>query len=434
MKIIQLKAENFKRLRAVSITPEGSVVEVTGDNGEGKTSTLDAIWAALGGKDACPEKPIHAAAEDAIRAGDAKSQVHVVIGEGGVPKYRVTRRFRLKEGAPYATDVIVENAEGARFDKAQSVLDTLLGEFCFDPLAFTRLKDAEQVTALRKLVPGFDFAAVDGLNKRDFEDRTEVNRKIRDLQGQLNALPVIAGDLPDPVDLESLEKQLGEAARHNSDVETRKARQSAARGRLEEIARQIATLQAEQAQLEEQLKAAPPLPELIDVDDVQAKLVAGREANALRAKADARQALADKIKANEDRSTELSAAIERRKDEAARAVAKAKMPVKGLGFGQDGDANPVVALNGQPFAQASQAEKIRVSVAIAAAMNPKLRIARVADGSLLDKKSWAALASYAEENDLQIWVETVDAKSPAAVLIEDGAVAVPHTEPVGDVI
>jgi DNA repair exonuclease SbcCD ATPase subunit len=431
MRVLELQVDNFKRVRAVSVTPGGSLVEITGENGEGKTSTLDAIWAALGGKDACPEKPVHSGAADAVRAGDAKSQVHVVLGEDNQPRYRVTRRFKLKDGTTYATDLIVENAEGARFGKPQDVLNTLLGDFAFDPLAFTRLKDAEQVVVLRKLVPGVDFAALDGQNKRDFEERTEVNRKIRDLEGQQKAMPVIAGDLPDAVDTAALEAQLGEAAKHNSDVETRKARRGATQERLAEITAQIAALHEEQSRLEEQLKTATALPDLIDVDEVQRKLAAGREANALRAKAEARQALTDRIAANVEQATTLSAAIAKRKDEASAAVAKAKMPVKGLGFGQDADENPVVTLNGEPFSQASQAEKIRVSVAIAAAMNPKLRVARVADGSLLDRKSWAALAEYAEANDLQVWVETVDAKGPAAVLIEDGAVAV---APVGDVI
>src|SRR3989337_2937510 len=49
MKILKLTAENVKKLRAVEITPTGELVEVTGRNGAGKTSVLDAIWWALAG-------------------------------------------------------------------------------------------------------------------------------------------------------------------------------------------------------------------------------------------------------------------------------------------------------------------------------------------------------------------------------------------------
>lgn len=49
MKIVKLTAENIKRLKAVEITPTGALVEVTGKNGQGKSSVLDAIWWALAG-------------------------------------------------------------------------------------------------------------------------------------------------------------------------------------------------------------------------------------------------------------------------------------------------------------------------------------------------------------------------------------------------
>ena len=57
LKIVKLEAENFKRLRAVSITPEGNVIEITGRNEQGKTSILDLIWAVLGGSEAVKDTP-----------------------------------------------------------------------------------------------------------------------------------------------------------------------------------------------------------------------------------------------------------------------------------------------------------------------------------------------------------------------------------------
>ena len=47
LKIIQLSAENVKRLIAVEIKPDGNLVQITGKNGQGKTSVLDSIWWAL---------------------------------------------------------------------------------------------------------------------------------------------------------------------------------------------------------------------------------------------------------------------------------------------------------------------------------------------------------------------------------------------------
>lgn len=426
MRIISLQAENFKRLVAVDITPDGAIVEITGENGEGKSSTLDAIWAALGGKDAAPAKPIHTGAE--------KAEVRLVLGEGDVPKLKVTRKFRLKEGVPFATDLIVESTEGARFTSPQAVLDALVGELCFDPLAFTRLKDEEQMRALRRFVPSVDFEKMEGLNRRDYELRTEVNRRVRDLKGQLAALPTIAGDLPEPVDLAALEQRLGEAATVNSEIERRKgARQAAedraqahadrAKGLREQAAAFIAQAEEQEglhAGLRQQIDTATPLPSPVDTEAVREALAEGRRANDLIAQNTQRKNLEDKITAGAEEEVTLTNAIETRKAEAEEAVRNAEMPLVGLGFGED-----FVTLKGEPLAQASMAEKIRISVAIAAAMNPKLRVARIADGSLLDRNSWAALSEYATRHDLQIWVETVEQKGASAVVISEGQSAAP---------
>ena len=49
MRIVRLTASNVKRLKAVDITPDGTLQIITGRNAQGKTSVLDAIWLALGG-------------------------------------------------------------------------------------------------------------------------------------------------------------------------------------------------------------------------------------------------------------------------------------------------------------------------------------------------------------------------------------------------
>ena len=66
MKIISLEAENYKRLKAIEITPDGNTVVIAGRNAQGKTSVLDAIWAALGGREGNKaSKPIREGAETA---------------------------------------------------------------------------------------------------------------------------------------------------------------------------------------------------------------------------------------------------------------------------------------------------------------------------------------------------------------------------------
>ena len=93
------------------------------------------------------------------------------------------------------------------------------------------------------------------------------------------------------------------------------------------------------------------------------------------------------------------------------------MPVKGLSFGEG-----EVVFNGLPLNQASDAEQLRVSIAIAMAANPKLRVLRIRDGSLLDERSLAAVATMADTQDYQIWIERVDSSGKVGVHMEDGEV------------
>src|SRR5262245_51448409 len=84
LRIIELRAENLKRLVAVTITPKGDLVQITGRNGQGKTSVLDSIWWALGGAKNIQGQP--------IRKGQERAFVSVKLGAETV-KLVVTREF-----------------------------------------------------------------------------------------------------------------------------------------------------------------------------------------------------------------------------------------------------------------------------------------------------------------------------------------------------
>ena len=99
------------------------------------------------------------------------------------------------------------------------------------------------------------------------------------------------------------------------------------------------------------------------------------------------------------------------------ALAETKKPIDGLSF----DANGVTFV-GIPFGQCSSAEQLRVSVAMALAMNPKLKVLLIRDGSLLDENSLKILSEMAEASDAQVWMERVSKGGEVSVIIEDGEV------------
>ena len=99
-------------------------------------------------------------------------------------------------------------------------------------------------------------------------------------------------------------------------------------------------------------------------------------------------------------------------------IKDAKYPLQGLSVSDSGD----VLLEGLPFEQAASAEQLRASVAIGLALNPKLRVLLIRDGSLLDEDSLALLCKMAEDADAQVWLERVGTDGDVSVVIEDGMV------------
>ncbi|WP_370677594.1 AAA family ATPase [Pleomorphomonas sp. PLEO] len=412
MKIISLRAENVKRLSAAYIEPSGNLVEITGKNGAGKTSVLDALWIALKGRSVAPPKP--------IREGAEKAVIEVNLG-----KYTVTRTFNLKEDGDYTTSVKVENQEGFSAKKPQDLLDSLLGPLTIDPLAFARMPSKDKFETLKAMVPGVDFAAIAAANKKDFDARSDANRQAASFSAQATAI-LLPEEIPEPIDEIALVEKVADAAGHNADIEQRRARRLAVQAGIDARTQQIASLEEELAELKQanetdvaRLQAAPPLPDLIDVSDVRLQIDAARATNAIAFRAKQKADLLEKAAAQQKLSDELTTAMATRTTEKTKKIAAAELPVPGLTFGDD----ETILLNGVPFEQGSDAEQLRASIAIAAAVNKDLKIVRVRDGSLLDDDSWQILKDFAEANDVQVWAECVDSSRPGAIVIEDGSVA-----------
>jgi hypothetical protein len=422
MHIVELRAENIKRLSAVTIRPEGALVEITGRNEQGKTSVLDSIWMALGGAEVIPDQP--------IRAGQDEASVSLDLGE-----FKVTRKFRRKDEG-FTTSLVVETPDGMRPKSPQTMLNELVGRYTLDPLAFSRMKPGEQFDAMKALVPGFDFDKSLEDDKADYERRTATNRKAKEYRAAAEAIS--APEAVATVDETALLTDLAKAGDHNAGITERKqrreqaAREAAAhRERMLNIEEEIKVLQDQilglrtratdldklATELEAKLAAAPPLPEPIDTAETARKLEEAKKQNAMAAAWAQRNDLFTKAEVAETESKALTAHMAERAQRRAEAIQAAKLPVEGLTLG-DG----AVLVDGLPFAQAAASKKIRISVALAMALNPKIRVLRIMDGSLLDSDAMKIVAEMAAAHDFQVWIERVDDRSPSAIVIEDGHV------------
>lgn len=428
MKVLRLQADNFKNLKAVEITPDGRMVVVGGKNEQGKSSVMDAVWVALKGRSAAPPKP--------IRVGEEECRIALDLGE-----LVVTRKFTAKEGGQYTDSVKVENAAGLRYQKPQEVLDALLGEIGFDPFAFCRMKSADQAETLLQMVPlPVDLDEMAEADASDFAKRRDVNRDAHQLKAQIDAIPKeeVPENAPDRAELQN---QLAKAAETNSaiardkDERERKAwahktqRESAERSRAqaEELRKSAEAKEAEAAAFEKDaeegeaaLAALPALADPVDTAEVSRQL---SEADAtLRSieRQKNRGELELRYVALAKQSEAFTEAMTKREKERNDALAAAKMPIESLAFALDEKGKAVVNLNGVPFEQASTAEKLKASTAIAIQANPELRVLRITDGSLLDEDSMALLRDMAEADDFQLWVEVVGDPGSVGIIMENG--------------
>jgi hypothetical protein len=442
MRVVRLQAENFQILKAIEIIPGYGPVIVGGKNEQGKSSIMDAIWVALGGKSAAPPQPIRKDAPS--EQGVQQARIVLDIGE-----YVVERTFKSKDGAPYTDSIKLLDDRGRIVPKPQQVLNDLLGAIGFDPFAFTKLKPEDQAEQLLGLVALpidlEDFASEDAA---DYATRRDVNRQAEALAARIAAIPLIGleGDAPDK---DKLTEQLASAADHNGAIEReRMAREQeerriegvkqsaedkretaqARRDQAKRLIEEAEALEAAGLELDNQavklgaaLQAREPLAEPIDTQAVRQQLQAAEADLAERERQRRRREL---LREHEDlllRSKAFTAAMEDRERQRQEALASAKMPVEGLGFSINEKGKPVVTWQGLPFAQASTAAQIRTSTAIAMAANPELRILRIKDGSLLDDDMMGVLVSMAESDDFQLWIEVVGTGA-AGIIIENGEI------------
>jgi recombinational DNA repair ATPase RecF len=444
VRIIKFSAENVKKLRAVEITPTGSVVEITGPNGQGKSSVLDAIFYAVRGTEGIPSS--------VVRQGEEKAFVKLELGETAT-ELIVTRHFT----AAGTTRLTVESPDGAVFKSPQTMLDQLVGALSFDPLEFIRLKPAEQLNQLRRVVKlEVDLDQLDAKTKRVFDARTETRREVKRLEARLMVLPAPAADTPDElVDTGALVQKLQEAGTFNAhcesqikDRENRKISVEAARITadnhrkqaniiIDEAEEQIKRIKgnaehksAEQLQKAEQLDLKSneeesqlvmigDSPAAVDTQELAAQIKQAEVTNLNVQRKKAHQELQSQVESHQKVLNDQDLTILYNNELRQQVITQAKMPVDGLSFG-DGE----VTLNGLPLGNASSGEQLRVSVALAMAANPKLRILRVKDGSLLDEANLKLLTELAELNDFQVWLERVeDSGTRPSVVMEDGHVA-----------
>jgi DNA repair exonuclease SbcCD ATPase subunit len=424
-RIIGLQAENVKRIKAVDIRPNGSsMVVVGGNNGQGKTSTLDAIEIALCGGKKIPPKPVREGAESA----------HIVVETEDLVVTRTINPDRT-------SSLVVTSKDGKKYSSPQKILDDLVSSLSFDPLEFTRMKPDKQEETLRELL-GIDTKRLDLARSVAFESRTIVNREVKQMEAQLDKMPFHEDAPKDPLSTEEVQEALNAAIAHNKRVSELDANLVAIDREIDgyeadatkceaEIKRLRELLSAESAKRiaiskkiadttkarEEAYKEASSVQE-INEQEIVAKLASlsgeNQKVQDNKAYHDHVRLLETKRKEAEEHSKQITAVDAKKR----KLLEEAEYPIPELSISPEGG----VMLSGVPLEQASAAESLRASMAIAIAMNPDFPVALIRDGSLLDENSLRLVEEMAAEKNCQVWVERVGEGEECSVIISEGVI------------
>jgi len=399
MKIIELHSSNIKKIKAVEmkLDKDKNLIIISGKNAAGKSSVLDSIWYALGGTKNIPENP--------IREGQEEAEIKVSLENSG-KQYFVCRSFTKK-----GSYLKITTPEG-NFSNPQEFLDFIIGSLSFDPLKFSLLDNKKQVQELIKIV-GLDFTEVDNEKKKLSDDRILVGRQVKAVATyEPEAVEKAKIEATrEEVSLTALSNQIGRETQIRSNFQNASARRNQIIAQEAELKKQLELLHLEFEELMK-IEDSPA-----DIEKMRSNLAGAEQINANIRNARQIVATAEEKDKRQKEYDGLTAKIEKIDEDKKEKLAATKMPITGLSWNEDG-----VLFNNIPFNQLSGAEQLKISMAIAMASNPKLKVILIRDGSLLDDDNLKIIEAMAKEKDYQIFLEKVSSDEGVGIVIEDGEV------------
>lgn len=400
MKIKLLRVTNLKKVKHIEIEPKDNVIVIAGRNESGKTSVLDAILWGMTGKTGMKgvSKP--------IREGEKEAEIVLELDN-----FIVERRFKDNKTMEL---VVIDKKYGIEPKSPQSILDSFIGELSLDPLEFTLLNPKEQRDLLLKVL-GLkkELKEIDEKKKYFYDKRTVINRDIKTYEGQLKGFAP-GKDLPkEVISIAELSMKLEAGKDWNNKLNRDNENLDEALHRIEEYKDTIKIWEEKAENLKENIKGK----EAYDLNIIREEIEKAESINEeIREVEKYIQIEKYKIE-KESESKKLTKDITDLDKNKLKLLKQKEMPIKGLTIDE-----VEVSYKNIPFNQLSSSEQLKVSMAMAMAMNPKLRVIRITDGSLLDDDNMKVIEEMASKFDYQIWLERVAIDKFADIVLVDGEI------------
>jgi len=421
IKINKLQIENVKRVKAVKIepTPNGLTI-VGGNNGQGKTSVLDAIAWALGGN---KYKPSQATREGSV----VPPNLQLTLSNGLVVE---------RKGKNSDLKVIDPNGQKA----GQRLLDSFVEELAINLPKFMNSTSQEKANILLQIIGvGQQLHQLEQQEKELYNERLAIGR-IADQKKKFAKEQPYFPDVPkEPVSISELIQQQQSILARNG--ENQRKRESLANyerqytfqaQEVERIKQQLANAETALAKTAQDLEIAKKSAlDLFDesTEALEANIQEIDELNRrVRANLDKDKAEMD---ANEcvNQYNLLTANIEDIRHQKTELLGNANLPLPGLSV-----AEGELLYNGQRWDNMSGAEQLKVSTAIVRKLKPDCGFILLDKLEQMDMATLQEFGQWLEQEGLQAIATRVSTGNECSIIIEDGYVAgqdnAAFTEPV----
>lgn len=415
VKIASLELENVKRIKAVRLVPtEKGLTVIGGNNGQGKTSVLDAIAWALGGDRYRPSSP--------ERDGSVvPPRIRIVLNNGLVVE-RAGKNSALRVTDPTG------------HWGGQQLLNSFVEELALNLPKFMEASGKEKADTLLKIIGvGDQLYLLENKEKQLYNQRLTIGRIADQKAKYAKEMPFYDGVPETPVSAMELIQRQQEILLRNAENQKKRIRvQELAQElrqtekTLEDQTDRLRRLLEEQTQTQYKLdrlrenlqEARKTAQELLDESTVQ-----------LEADLQNIDAINIKVRANLDREKAeaeaqgysrqydaLTEELEKTRQEKYELLHGARMPLEELSV-----ENGELTYRGKRWDGMSGSEQLKVSAAIVRELNPRCGFVLLDKLEQMDLSTLQEFGAWLEKENLQAIATRVSTGGECSVIIEDGS-------------
>ena len=415
MKINRLEIENVKRIHAAVVepTPNGLTI-IGGKNRQGKTSVLDAIAWALGGKKYQPSQVVNA-------DSTIPPRLKVIMDNGLV----VERKGKN-------SDLKVTDPTGRK--GGQQLLDEFVEELALNLPKFMEASGKEKANTLLQIIGvGPQLTELDQKEKELYQERLYVGRTADQKEKFAKEQPYYPDapqELVSPSELIRQQQDIlarnGEKARIRANAAEAERKAAAAEqalsiayGAAAEAEKRLEEAKAAYNKAMEEKEIAFSSAEDAGEDESTAELeanIADIEAINIKVRANLNKIQAEEdAKEYRDKYTLLTQRIEDVRSEKTSLLDNADLPLPGLSV-MDGE----LIYNGQKWDNMSSAEQMIVSASIVRKLNPKCGFVLLDKLEAMDLDTLQEFEQWLEQEGLQAIATRVSTGEECSIIITDG--------------